>query len=189
MRTYDEDMNPVESPDLEAGWLAARERIVVHRWVVDVEEQGHDEVIAEYPETGGKDVAWVVDVEEKGHWETRTVSGEAVEFDGEVPDGLPHDSEIADVEQYAVYTPYTPDELAEIAREMEEAERAKADAEAREAYLAGAPARTEALEGGQEEQMDALAELGALAAGSAVTLEDVLNAVAELGAMVAGEGV
>lgn len=51
------------------------------------------------------------------------------------------------------------------------------------------PSPVQRLSEGQDEQMDALAELGALAADSAVTLEDVLNAVAELGAMVAGKEV
>lgn len=189
MRTYDEEMNRIETPDIEAGRLEQRERAVVHRWVVEVEEEGHDEVIAEYPETGGRDVAYVVDVEERGHWETRTEEGEIVEFDEEIPDGLPHDADIPDVELFTVYVPYTDAELAAMVEEKEDAARAMAESEAREKFLASAPARTEAIESSQDEQMDALAELGVLAADNAVTLEDVLDAVAELGALVAGEGV
>lgn len=189
MLIFDESGNVLDNPDLTCGRLEERERVVVHEYVVEVEEISHEEVVAEYPETGGKDVAVVVDVEERGRWEARLKTGEPVVSDAAMPEGMPRDEPIKIVEPYLLYVRYTKEELAEIAEAKAEAERARADAEAREAYLAGAPVRTAALEAGQEESMDALAELGALAADSAVTLEDVLNAVAELGAMVAGEEV
>lgn len=51
------------------------------------------------------------------------------------------------------------------------------------------PSLVQELRTGQEEQMDALAEVGVMAADSELTLNDLLDAVAELGAIVAGEGV
>lgn len=178
MRTYDEDFSIVESPDLDAGSISIGSRRIFHRWVVDAEERSHEEVIAEYPETGGKDVAIVVDVAEEGHWETSTENGDAVDYDGAIPDDWPHDAEIENVEQYMLYRAYTEDELAEMERQREEAEAEAAKAAEREAFLADAPVRMDDTE-------QAVAELGVLAAGSVTTLDDVLDAIAELGAIVA----
>lgn len=56
-----------------------------------MEEQGHWETVAEYPETGGKDVQWVVDapgVEAREAWDEE--------------------------ETYWLYIPYTEEELAQM---------------------------------------------------------------------------
>lgn len=48
--------------DFEKGYLVDDKLFIAHHQAVQaVEEQGHYETIAEYP-NGGKDVAWVVDV-------------------------------------------------------------------------------------------------------------------------------
>ena len=64
MIVYDEQGNVHDSKDLDysKGYIVAKKRIHHHEAVAGVEEQGHQETIAEYPETGGKDVIWVVDV-------------------------------------------------------------------------------------------------------------------------------
>lgn len=178
MRIYDEDFNAIESPDLEAGFTVAESRRITHRWVVDVQEESHEEVIAEYPETGGKDVSIVVDVAEEGHWETRTESGDEIDYDGTIPGDWPHDAEISNVEEYLLYREYTEEELAEIAERKRIDDEARAKAAEREAFLADAPVRMDDTE-------QAVAELGVLAAGSVTTLDDVLDAIAELGAIVA----
>lgn len=178
MRIYDEDFNVIESPDLEAGCTVAESRRITHRWVVDVQEESHEEVIAEYPETGGKDVAIVVDVEEQGHWDTRTESGDAIDYDGTIPDDWPHDAAIENVEEYMLYRVYTDDELAEIAERKRIDDEARAKAAEREAFLSAAPERIDDTE-------QAVAELGVIAADSVTTLDDVLDAIAELGAIVA----
>lgn len=61
MEIYNENMEPIENPDLSIGYLKDSTRIEHHEAIEGVEEQGHYEVIAEY-ENGGKDVEWVVDV-------------------------------------------------------------------------------------------------------------------------------
>lgn len=84
---YDENMQPIETPDLTKGWLETKKRTVDHAEIVGVKEIGHHEVVAEYA-NGGKDVAWVVDVpgtEAKKAW-TEEV-------------------------EYFVYHPYTQEEL------------------------------------------------------------------------------
>lgn len=93
MEIYDEDMQPIERPDLSKGWLEAKKRTVEHEVIIGVKEVGHHEVIAEYA-NGGKDVAWVVDVpgvEAKDAW-TEEV-------------------------EYLIYHPYTPEELDKKAEE------------------------------------------------------------------------
>lgn len=123
MFVLDAGFREVEEPDEALGSLSFEEARVTHRWVVDADEQGHWEVIAEY-ENGGKDVEWKVDEPERGHWETRLAGGAAIDpFPGAIPDDWPHDQEVPDVFQYLLYTPYTEEELAEIADARSEAER------------------------------------------------------------------
>ena len=84
---YDQQGNLLEEYDLDLGRLEASKRIEHHPAVEEVQEKGHWETIAEYP-NGGKDVAWVIDVE----------GVEAVEaWDEEIP--------------ISIYIPYTQEEL------------------------------------------------------------------------------
>ena len=166
IHVYDADFNLVESPDEEHGSIEQRSVAVTHKWVVDSEEQGHWETIAEY-DNGGKDVEWVVDSEEQGHWETRDADGELVEhFDGTVPDDWPKEQVIADTWQYGLYTPYTTEELEEIEREREEQERAAQEQRtisqgSRAFFLDGGKEQMEAqiAAGGSDPQLRALASL------------------------------
>lgn len=62
MRIFDENGIEIEFPDLEKGHLKNDVLLIKHHPAVEaVEEQGHYETVAEYP-NGGKDVAWIVDV-------------------------------------------------------------------------------------------------------------------------------
>ena len=85
---YDADGNPVTDYDPAAGWLVEQSRTHHHEAVEAVEEQGHWETVAEYPETGGKDVQWVIDVPGVEAWDEEEI--------------------------YLLYTPYTEEELAEM---------------------------------------------------------------------------
>lgn len=63
MKIIDENGIEIVDYDHSKGYLKETEVFVKHHKAVKaVEEQGHYEVIAEYEETGGKDVEWVVDV-------------------------------------------------------------------------------------------------------------------------------
>lgn len=127
MVIYDENGDKLENVDYSRGELEAVSKNVIHKYVVDAEEQGHYETIAEYPETGGKDVEWVVDSEETGHWETVEASNGIVvaDFDGVISEDWPKDQEIESVWEYGVFKEYTPEQLEAI----EEA-RNKAESEA-----------------------------------------------------------
>lgn len=179
MKIFGTDGKEIENPELEKGELSCEQVRVVHTWIVDVEEESHEEVVAEYP-NGGKDVAIVIDVEEQGHWETRDEEGSVIDFDGSIPDDMPHENPVEDVWQFQRYRAYTEDELAEIAKRKEEAEAAAAKAAEREEFLEDAPERMDNAE-------TAMGELGAMAASGSAGIEELMAAVAELGALVAGE--
>lgn len=123
MVIFDESGGVVESPDLDLGEVTYEVEPVTHSWVVDSEEVGHWETVAEY-DNGGRDVEWVVDSPETGHWDTKDENGEEVEhFDGAIAEDWPKDQTISDQWIYGTYRKYTEDELAKIAKEKAEAER------------------------------------------------------------------
>lgn len=72
MRIFDKNGIEIESPDLEKGYLKNDSLFIMHHEEVKaVEEIGHYETIAEYP-NGGKDVEWIVDtpgVEAREAWD------------------------------------------------------------------------------------------------------------------------
>lgn len=62
MKILDTNGNELVNPDLEKGRLEPDKLFVAHHKAVEgVQEAGHYETVAEYP-NGGKEVAWVVDV-------------------------------------------------------------------------------------------------------------------------------
>ena len=63
MRVFDESKTKaIASYDLEMGYLKPDKLLIAHHDAVEaVAEQGHYEVVAEYP-NGGKDVVWIIDV-------------------------------------------------------------------------------------------------------------------------------
>lgn len=180
MLILDENGNTVANPDLEAGCLEESWRSIVHRWVVDVEEENHEEVVAEYPETGGKDVKIVIDVEEQGHWETRLDNGELIEYDAAIPDDMPHEVELADVQAYMLYVLYTSDELAEMARMEEERKRMEVEEANREAFLAAVPERIDSVESTQADTDDALCAMYEANLALQTTMEDQDAAICAL---------
>lgn len=94
MDIYDEQGSPVTAYDPAKGRLEMQKRMHHHEAVEAVEEQGHWETVAEYPETGGKDVQWVVDVpgvEAREAWDEE--------------------------ETYWLYIPYTEEELQKMEEE------------------------------------------------------------------------
>ena len=123
MDMYDGQGNPVTDYDPAKGRLEMQKRIHHHEAVEAVEEQGHWETVAEYPETGGKDVQWVVDVpgvEAREAWDEEEV--------------------------YWLYIPYTEEELAQMEADRNQPtpeERVKELEEALELLLSGATEVTE----------------------------------------------
>lgn len=105
MRIVDQNGNEMheDALDYDRGYLVEDSLFVCHHDAVEaVEEQGHWETIAEYP-NGGKDVEWVVDVE---------VQQAAEAWD-----------EYEDVLRFVLYTA---EELAELEAERKRAEEQQA---------------------------------------------------------------
>lgn len=123
MDMYDEQGNPVTDYDPAKGRLEMQKRMHHHEAVEAVEEQGHWETVAEYPETGGRDVQWVVDapgVEAREAWDEE--------------------------ETYWLYIPYTEEELAQMEADRNQPtpeERVKELEEELELLLSGATEVTE----------------------------------------------
>ena len=123
MDMYDEQGNPVTDFDPAKGRLEMQKRIHHHEAVEAVEEQGHWETVAEYPETGGRNVQWVIDVpgvEAREAWDEE--------------------------ETYWLYIPYTEEELAQMEADRNQPtpeERVKELEEALELLLSGATEVTE----------------------------------------------
>lgn len=154
---YDESLVPLAAePDASLGRGVARAVAVRHLWVVDEEAVYEERVVAEYPETGGRDVELVEASPGRGHWETQDASGSPVAYDGPLPpeemSGLGEVPGTWDVE---VWVPWTGEELAERARLAAEAEAAREAFEAREVWLDSAPAEQAA----QDDAICALYEL------------------------------
>ena len=86
MRIFDENNNILDAYDETKGYLKPDTLLVRRHEAVDaVEEQGHWETVAEYP-NGGKDVAWIVDVpgvEAKPAWDEYEKIYRFVAFDAE----------------------------------------------------------------------------------------------------------
>ena len=143
MIVYDERGNALDSEKLDyaKGYLAVRKRTRHHPAVEAAAEEGHLETLAEYPETGGRDVRWVVDV-------PRVDAQEA--WDEE--------------ETYTEYVRYTAEELAAIAAAL-----AKPTAEQRAAALekenVRLKAQLQALSDRGEFMEDCLAEMSAVVYG------------------------
>lgn len=90
MKVYNKDKTQIlEEYDLEKGYLKEDTITIHYDEVQAVEEQGHYETIAEYP-NGGKEVEWIVDAE-----------------------GVEYQPERDEEEEIQVYIPYTNEELLE----------------------------------------------------------------------------
>lgn len=126
MNVFDKEMNPIESPDLSKGYLTNKAENITWSYVLESEQQGHYEVIMEYP-NGGKDVEWVIDVPEVGHWEAKREDGSFVDldvFDGQqYEDSWDKNDTYLTSWSYQIYIPYTEEELEQIKSEKKEQER------------------------------------------------------------------
>lgn len=92
MRILDMNNNEIASPDLALGRLEKESLLIQHHEAREaIKEVGRYEVVAEYPETGGKDVVWVVDVP-----------------------GVPACDAWDEYEEIMRYIPYTAEELEEM---------------------------------------------------------------------------
>ena len=176
---YDESLVPLAAePDASLGRGVARAVAVRHLWVVDEEAVYEERVVAEYPETGGVDVALVEVSPGSGHWETTDASGLPVAYDGPLPpeemSGL---GEVPGTWEVAVWVPWTDGELAERAALAEQEAAAREAFEGRERWIGQAPAE-------QADQDDAICALYELCEAQREVMESQDDAICALYEMI-----
>lgn len=118
MVILDSNRNFMDWADESLGYLTSVSVNLVWTYTIVTEEQGHYEVIEEYP-NGGQDVEWVVDVPEVGYWSAvYEDDGTAVDldaYDGDCPlDGWSTDETYTYEWEYQLYTRYTDEEIAQM---------------------------------------------------------------------------
>lgn len=178
MRVFDEGMREVPEPDLSAGRVERRRVPVGLAWVVDEPELTEERVVAEYPETGGRDVAVAVVSPERGHWEASWGFGGACPYDEEVPADWPH-GPCETSWEVGVWVPYTEPELAERAAREAEAEAGRIAHERREAMLGALPSE-------QAAQDDALCALYEMCEAQRAVIDSQDDAICAVYEMMAG---
>lgn len=144
MRVFNENGELLKDFDLDnydskRGSIRDEQRPVTHIYIVDVPEEKEEYIIKEYPETGGRDIGYRISVKEQGHWETLDENGNEIKFDGVIPEGLPKDKPVEDVEMVCVYHEYTQDELDAFAESDRQEKERQEKAEAREKLLTTLP--------------------------------------------------
>lgn len=121
MLILDSKGNAIKEPDLTKGYLIGKKRNITHSYVIDVPEKTHEEIVKEYPATGGKDIKIIIDEPERGHWITRLENGKVIDYDGAIPNDAPHEILLEDCQTYNEYIEYTDEELKKI--KQKEADR------------------------------------------------------------------
>lgn len=165
---FDKQWNIVEDPDTDKGEITYESVAVECRYVVDQEEQGHYEVIREYP-TGGKDVEWKVDKPEVGGWRYYREGSEWGECPTTVPDDWSHDDVIMHV-SVARWREYTAEELETIAKKNAEAEKKLQEAKDKADMIDALP--------------DAVADLSEQVSSNATSNAELADALADLSTVV-----
>lgn len=140
---YNENFQPIEDPSPELGRFDEEYVTLNHEYFITVPEETHEEVIAEYPETGGKDVIFVVDVPEQGYWKTWVEETETVleDFDASFLDenGADRTRPAKSTILLPRYYFYTKEELAELEKQKVEFEAEQKKQEALEKLLEELP--------------------------------------------------
>lgn len=165
---FDEQWNMVKDPDTDKGEVTYESVAVECRYVIDQEEQGHYEVIHEYP-NGGKDVEWKVDKPEVGGWKYYREGSEWGECPTTVPDDWPHDDVTMHV-SVARWREYTAEELEAIAKKNAEAEKKLQEAKDKANMIDALP--------------DAVADLSEQVSTNATSNAELADALADLSAVV-----
>lgn len=157
----DKNNNVLSDPDLEKGYLTPKTLDVVYIWVVDVAAEYKEVVLADYPETGGKDIAYEVVTPEQGHWEIKDTSYNDL--------NLPIDEMLCETLskgdpnyigiQVEEYTPYTKSELKEVERKRKEREEALKAEREKQAIINELPSRVDSVENTQDDIVLLLADI------------------------------
>ena len=118
MRILDMNGNEITNPDFSLGRLEEEKLFVAHHEAVEAtEEKGHYEVVAEYPETGGKDVEWLVDVpavETREAWDEYEDVLRYIPYSEEELEEMNKPTQLDIIEAQVTYTAMMTDTLLEV---------------------------------------------------------------------------
>lgn len=157
MFTIDEKTNKIiENPDLNKGTLIEKSVDVFYKYVLEKEAIFKEIIVAEYPETGGKDIAIEEISPEVGHWEMLDSDGNVlpypIEFNTEC---LSKNNITSDSIDFRIYHEYTEEELLENERLKEAHEKEALLQE----QIRTTPSRIDNLENTQDDVILLLADL------------------------------
>lgn len=150
----------IEDPDLDKGEVKYEDLNVIYHYVVDRQAKYEEVVVAEYPETGGKDVQWQEVSPEEGHWEMLDETGEVLPYEIEVDTSyLMKGIDTPDIIELGVYHAYTPEEIEAREKAAKEFEEAQKEADEKREVLEALPDRVDTLETDQEDIVLLLADI------------------------------
>ena len=116
MKIYNQQWEMIESPDLDLGYLIKTQRTILCYYEITQEEIGHYETVEEFP-NGGKAIEWIIDAPEEGQWVFYDNLGNQIDCDIEIPNDIPHEMDMENIEECLMYIPYTFEELKEQEKE------------------------------------------------------------------------
>ena len=150
----------ITDPDLDAGILLDSEMPVWYQYILEQAATYQEIVVAEYPETGGKEVEYEEVTPEIGHWEMTDKEGNILPYEISIDtDFLPKDEKLPDTLYFQVYHTYTPEELEEQRKEAEEAERLEKEMREKQETMDAIPGRVDEIESAQDDVILLLADI------------------------------
>lgn len=146
--------------DENKGVLFQEQLPVFYRYILEEPAEYEEVVVAEYPETGGKDVEYREIKAEKGHWEMLNEKGEILDYPIQIEiEYFGKDEIVQDILSLNIYHAYTAEELAKIKAQEEERIRQEEEAAKKEAIFNALPDRVDNVEDTQDAVVLLLADL------------------------------
>lgn len=147
-------------PNLELGEVTSVRIDVAYHYVVEQAAKYEEVIVAEYPDTGGKDVEMRLVSPEIGYWEMLDKEGTVLPYEIELDTAhLPKDENTADIITIGVYHTYTSIELEEIEKQKQEAEKAAKKAQEKQEIMDAIPGRVDEIESAQDDVILLLADI------------------------------
>ena len=108
------DLMP-DNYDSTIGYTETVDVPIYHKYILEVEEQGHWEIEETDAKTGGSILVWIIDIPASGYWETRYMKNDELVayYEFEVPDDAPKELVIEDYWRYRQFIPFSDEEVAE----------------------------------------------------------------------------
>lgn len=143
----------IKDPNLDLGKVTLSRLNVWYRYVIDSPGEYEEVVIAEYPETGGKDVQTIEISPEIGHWEMINEEHDVLPYKITLDTtGFLKESLTPDILDVGIYHRYTESELEEVRKRTEEMEE-------KQNAMNALPSRVDTVEETQDDIVLLLADI------------------------------